>query len=624
MKTNPYLSKSDFQLAKDCAKKLDYRKRAYPSVSEDDAYMEMLARGGYIVGKMATMLYPEGLEITGNTQAALEQTRLELLNEDATLFEAAIASEGKLIRADILLKRGRELHLIEVKSASLNGTKPNMKKLKNLVEDAAFQYLVLQEAYPNMELKVSLLMPDISKYTDIEGLASWFYLEDEPQTPAASVEMQASEPSRFRKPGVVFRYDDAPNRSEYVERLRKEGILGLLDITQVVIDRLPQIQQRAGELLEVMKRGVGPGDYTLSKACRDCPFKVHESVTPNGFAECWASLPNPEHHVFDLYHIGSVGGSKKGYLLDKLIEEGRLDLTQLRADDLCDATKTIAYRTKRQLLQIEHTRAGTEWVDESLPALLQGLQYPLHFVDFETYSGAVPLHAGMRPYESIAFQWSCHTLTEPGGDLLHSEWIQQGKEFPNFEFARSLMRQTGMEGTVLMWATHEHSILKTILQQTEIRKEDDPELRNWLEFMTRENPENTARKKGRLLNMNRLAEEFYFHPLMKGQTSIKKVLPAVWKHQPALRRHPWFSEYVLEDASGYVPDPYEALGLLAAVRGESSAVKHGTDALQAYYRLFCVPTLSDDERTAIYRDLLAYCKLDTLAMVMIWKHWVGG
>jgi hypothetical protein len=44
--------------------------------------MELLAEGGYMVGKMAQLLYPEGIEIKTDkgTLAAIEQTQ-ELLND---------------------------------------------------------------------------------------------------------------------------------------------------------------------------------------------------------------------------------------------------------------------------------------------------------------------------------------------------------------------------------------------------------------------------------------------------------------------------------------------------------------------------------------------------------------
>ena len=41
-------------------------------------------------------------------------------------------------------------------------------------------------------------------------------------------------------------------------------------------------------------------------------------------------------------------------------------------------------------------------------------QYPYHFIDFETSTVAIPFHAGMRPYEAVAFQFSHHVMQSDG------------------------------------------------------------------------------------------------------------------------------------------------------------------------------------------------------------------
>ena len=52
---NPTLSKSDFTLARSCAKKLVYKKANYPTTLEGNEFMEVLAEGGYLIGKYATL-----------------------------------------------------------------------------------------------------------------------------------------------------------------------------------------------------------------------------------------------------------------------------------------------------------------------------------------------------------------------------------------------------------------------------------------------------------------------------------------------------------------------------------------------------------------------------------------
>ena len=110
MSYNVFLSKSDFQLASTCSKKLIYKKQGYPSANDTNEYLEMLAKGGYVVGLMATLMYPDGVEITGNTKQAIEKTNEYLKQENCILFEAAIRSGEKLIRVDILEKIGNRIN----------------------------------------------------------------------------------------------------------------------------------------------------------------------------------------------------------------------------------------------------------------------------------------------------------------------------------------------------------------------------------------------------------------------------------------------------------------------------------------------------------------------------------
>ena len=53
-----HLSKSDFILARDCPRKLFYKKRGYPSILEADEYLRSLADGNASVGGRDAERYP--------------------------------------------------------------------------------------------------------------------------------------------------------------------------------------------------------------------------------------------------------------------------------------------------------------------------------------------------------------------------------------------------------------------------------------------------------------------------------------------------------------------------------------------------------------------------------------
>jgi len=249
-----YLSKSDYQLASSCPKKLVYKKAGYPTANDTNEYMEMLAQGGYVVGKMATLLYPEGIEVEGNTNDCIEQTQKLLTRENVVLFEPAIVSGQKLVRVDILVKQGKSLHLIEVKSKSHDTDEdPDKKKLNKYIEDVAYQYMVLKEAFPGHEIRCSLLMPDKAKRTSIDGLAGWFSIKKQVKKKDCEVEeLPAQQKPAFIKPDVIFKYDSSQDRAVYIARLRAHGILDFLDVTEQVKVLEGTVKSRADKFLCIL------------------------------------------------------------------------------------------------------------------------------------------------------------------------------------------------------------------------------------------------------------------------------------------------------------------------------------------------------------------------------------
>jgi hypothetical protein len=52
-------------------------------------------------------------------------------------------------------------------------------------------------------------------------------------------------------------------------------------------------------------------------------------------------------------------------------------------------------------------------------------------------------------------------------------------------------------------------------------------------------------------------------------------------------------------------------------------VQDGTGAMRAYQQLMFGPQSKDPNKREILKKLLLqYCKLDTMAMVIIWKYWI--
>ena len=109
---------------------------------------------------------------------------------------------------------------------------------------------------------------------------------------------------------------------------------------------------------------------------------------------------------------------------------------------------------------------ATTWTRRSFATRWSEWRFPYHFIDFETAAVALPFHAGMRPYESLAFQFSHHVM-DANGEIRHVGQFLCAEPgvFPNYDFARALMRELdGDDGTVFMWSHHENTILNAIAQ----------------------------------------------------------------------------------------------------------------------------------------------------------------
>jgi hypothetical protein len=140
-------------------------------------------------------------------------------------------------------------------------------------------------------------------------------------------------------------------------------------------------------------------------------------------------------------------------------------------------------------------------------------------------------------------------------------------------------------------------------------RHENATLKDWLEWMT----------DSRMVDMNQLTFNHYFHPLMKGKTSIKKVLDAIWQVNPSLRSR--FPTYVKEE-NGEILSPHKSLPPLL-IDGRDVFVNEGTGAITAYQSMLygsqkSNPDIRDQWKTL----LLQYCELDTLAMVMIYWRWM--
>ena len=586
------LSKTDFKVALDCPTKLYYRKHDYQSINDENSYLEYLAEGGYAVAKMASLYYPNGIRIDNysGVEKAIEQTKSYMNQENCILFEAAFLSGKKLAVIDILVKEGNSVQLIEVKSKGHDNTKKISKIWEDDIIDVAFQKLVFCSAYPEIEASAFIMAPDKNKTTSIEGLNAQFKLKGYEQ-----------------KNGFNFFDIDYSGDSS---KIIKDNLLTLVPIDNEIHKEIESVQSNADLFEQSVSPEITKIETALSKNCFKCEYK------DSGKKECWKNKTIVQPAIDDLFYIGVLGGPK-GPIANHLIESNKLSLYDIPLE------KIKGKRAIRQLVQIKHTKSNSEWISDDLRSEINSWEYPLHFIDFETAISALPFHKNMHPYEMSAFQWSCHTIPHPGAEPLHNEWINLEPQFPSFKFAETLMNCIGDTGTPLMWSSHENTTLRNIYHQAKRYNYSNPDLMSWLERLVKMGKSN----KGRFIDMDKLCKEGYFHPSMKGRTSIKVTLPAVLKANRSKRTESWLQNFsstinlLSKDEEDNIVDPYKNLPPLEFLE-HAEYVNEGTGAMRAYEDMIFGKAQGIPAYEKAYKEaLLNYCKLDTLAMVIIWEHW---
>jgi hypothetical protein len=179
---NKYLTKSLFIIGLQCPRKLYYT--LHPDIYENkklaDPFLQALAQGGFQVGALAKIYYPEGIDLEGlSTKDAINRTNELLTMEKVIIFEAAINHGDMLVKIDVLKKDGNNLYLYEVKAKSYNPITDSFLDSKNkyiksewakYLNDVAFQTYVLKKYAPYLTV-MPLICAAFSRHFPLQTAA---------------------------------------------------------------------------------------------------------------------------------------------------------------------------------------------------------------------------------------------------------------------------------------------------------------------------------------------------------------------------------------------------------------------------------------------------------------------
>lgn len=648
------LTKSRFQMALGCPTKIFYEGNSnYLNNDSGNEFLRALAEGGYQVGELAKLYFPGGLEVSNRGyEDSLNETNEYLSQQKVIIYEGAFQYSNLFIRTDIILKNGMTVDLIEVKSKSISNkdistfikkNREPKKEWEPYLYDVAFQKHVLKNALPDYTINCYLMLADKEVEASVNALNQQFSIEKD---------------SGGR---IQVKYTGDRNNPKI-----GRPILAKIDVDDIVNDIL--IKPETGKpselyfenLITLFSDSYRKGtkiDPILGTKCIKCEFKSdgHKS----GFKECWKQAAYFSEEDFLRPLTLDLWGAYMQDRKDVLIKSGKYFLSDLRREDIAPnekpSLKPGLSHVDRKMVQIEKMTKGetdSYWDVQGLEAAFSKFKYPLHFIDFETSSVAIPFSIGRRPYEGIAFQFSHHIVTEDGTIRHQGQYLNSERGvFPNFEFIRALKSELETDhGTIFRWAPHENTYLNIIYNQLmEYSKSEIPdkdELAGFIKSVSHSTEKSEEKWMGDrdMVDMWDLEKKHYYNPSTKGSNSIKDVLPAVLSESALLQNkysQPIYGKdkgiislnfeeinWIQYDGNQNIINPYKLLPPLFEGVDEDQLDSFITDnmladggaAMTAYAKMQFTE-MSHDEKLMLEHGLLRYCELDTLAMVMIYEHW---
>ena len=268
-----------------------------------------------------------------------------------------------------------------------------------------------------------------------------------------------------------------------------------------------------------------------------CPFKEY----------CWRDVPEKS-----IFTIPGLRWNKKNELIEKSI----FSLEDVPTDyPLSD----------RQWMYVDSVQNGQPMIDNpAIQRLMAELEYPIHFLDFETDDPPIPIFDGLRPYQQFPFQYSCHIM-EQDGTVTHQEYLHTDESDPRKPLLESLLNHISPRGSVVVYTLFERGRLMDL---TDTFPQHSSALKSII---------------NRLWDQSDIFKNYYKHPDFCGYYSLKDVLPV----------------------------------LVPSLRYENLDVQDGLEA-QAVWNLM-LNTTNEEKKSDMIKDLKAYCKLDTCAMLEIHK-----
>lgn len=342
---------------------------------------------------------------------------------------------------------------------------------------------------------------------------------------------------------MVMRLDGFDIRATSLILISKDYRLGMsndklfleIDHTDEVLPRVEMFDSVRAAIDEIT-RGRNKPKPVLQRECKNCPL----------FAECLGK--GIENHIL---YIPRLSQAK----LDSLKELAIVCIEDIPGDfPLTDNQARIR----------DCVITGEPFIGNQLRRSLEAIEWPAFYLDFETVMTAIPLYPDIAPYMQLPTQYSIHKCSDVDTIDDHLEYLAAPSKDCRRELAESLIRDLEHSGSIIIYSTFEKTVMNSLARLY-------PDLSEKLAALIE-----------RMVDIEAIIRNNYYHPKFQGSTSIKRTLPVL------------------------VPEmSYDNLEI------------RGGDSASAAFAYLALGRYDDVEAESVKRNLLDYCEQDTLAMVKL-------
>lgn len=598
-----YVTDNLFQMSVSCPLKFYHHWKREINKNSEISFRhrnKLLLRDAAVSGK-------KHLRFTSDdTETALKETKNWLTNPEVTICGAVFKVGNCITRIPALEKSGSSYTIIQVHGKLRKQGKKHVinspgisRTIDTYLLKASFRLFVLKQAIEPGDYHVEFCFPSKSYRTAVDKL----YKKVDP---GGQVDINAV--AEFEKLFATVRADNGVLRA--LERVPNNLAHKMFEGKSV--------KDIVAVISNWIEGSEGYKDVQIHEACKYCEFRTDKK---SGQAGCWSQFfpePNirePGKQVFELIGHGNRYQSENGYLYQEQVPlpdsvEGFESVKKQSYHSI-----TIQHRRILQLLAAKQKKVPEIWVKPGLN-VLTSINYPVHFIDFEAATYAVPFKRGTGAYEQVYFQFSCHSLHK-NGTIIHTEWLDDNPdtEYTNLSFADALIDIDDIfEGTIVQYSPFERQGINNLIRELGANSmlyghivDDLKKLRE----------SGLGESKYRFLDVNKLIRDYYYNCFMEDKLSLKSVLQSIlqWERTCSdnYSKKAKIADIPVNFLSDKVPNPYDQ------IQNGNYQVEGGSEAMDAWISLKNGRT-NQTERQIIPTILKRYCALDSYAMFIIFDH----